>query len=387
MRFLPTALLVAVAIPSFSQTPNGSEALSKLFEEGPGSLSYTTEFENALPESRLSQVLRQIEGQLGEFRTVSGNTNPYTVIFERGTATAQIALTQEGRIAGLRFTQLKPQAANMEEALSKIDSLPGNTAYLVRKGDRVLAARNADEALPVGSAFKLAVLTAVRSAVDAGRLNWNETFELKDAWKSLPTGILQDWPAGTPLTLQTLATLMISISDNTATDALIDIVGRSAVEEYAPESLPFLTTSEAFKLKNPENSDLLGRYRSASPARKRRILSELENRPLPAPSLFSSGPVAQDIEWFLSVRDLCNLVEGVHDLGLLTINPGVANPENWRRIAYKGGSEPGIINLTTYLESADGERYCVSVTNVREDAVVDEIAVYSAYQGILSTLE
>ena len=41
----------------------------------------------------------------------------------------------------------------------------------------------------------------------------------------------QDWPKGAPVTLHTLATLMISISDNTATDQLIAIVGRDAIAE------------------------------------------------------------------------------------------------------------------------------------------------------------
>src|SRR5690606_39753601 len=43
---------------------------------------------------------------------------------------------------------------------------------------------------------------------------------------SLPTGILQEWPVGTPMTIQSLATLMISISDNTATDVLLRVAGR-----------------------------------------------------------------------------------------------------------------------------------------------------------------
>ena len=43
---------------------------------------------------------------------------------------------------------------------------------------------------------------------------------------SLPSGITQSWPAGSPVTLQTLATLMISISDNTATDTLVTLERR-----------------------------------------------------------------------------------------------------------------------------------------------------------------
>lgn len=47
--------------------------------------------------------------------------------------------------------------------------------------------------------------------------------------KSLPGGILQNWPKGAPLTLHTLAGLMISQSDNTAADTLLEILGRDVV--------------------------------------------------------------------------------------------------------------------------------------------------------------
>ena len=41
---------------------------------------------------------------------------------------------------------------------------------------------------------------------------------------------MQDWPPGAAVTVETLATLMISVSDNTATDTLIRLVGRERVE-------------------------------------------------------------------------------------------------------------------------------------------------------------
>ena len=61
--------------------------------------------------------------------------------------------------------------------------------------------------------------------------------------RSLPSGITQDWAPGTPASLEQLATLMISISDNTATDALMGLIGRERLEairtivrEVAPDA-------------------------------------------------------------------------------------------------------------------------------------------------------
>ena len=379
-------LLASLAVPSMAQSPPEAEVLRKLFEEGTDAVTYTEQFSNALPPGQLAQVLSSIESQLGEFQSVSGTANPFTAVFESGSATVQIVLDNAGRLAGLRFTQLVPQAAGIEEALERFDSLPGTTAYLITENGTVRAAKNQDEPLAIGSAFKLAVLAAVERAVEDGRLAWTQTVEMKDEWRSLPTGILQDWPAGVALTLETLAALMISISDNTATDALIDIVGRTAVEELAPNSVPLLTTAEAFKLKNPDNEALLRSYRSSSVSAKRRVLGRLDDAPLPPPDLFAGDPVAQDVEWFISVSRLCSLIQSVAHLDLMTINPGIANADDWARVAYKGGSEPGIMNMTIHLEHPDGTTYCVSATNVRTDGTVDEVAFYSAFQGVLSAL-
>jgi beta-lactamase class A len=215
------------------------------------------------------------------------------------------------------------------------------------------------------------VLAALREQIASGHHSWSEVVELRDEWKSLPTGILQDWPAGTPLTLATIASLMISRSDNTATDALISIVGRENVERFGAQNRPFLTTREAFALKNPANSDLLERYRAGDEGRRRAVLAELIGRPLPAAEVFESGPVAPDVEWFYSPRDLCGLMERVADLPLMSINPGLATPADWARVSYKGGSEPGVLNVTTWLDARDGRRLCVSAT-WNNDAPLDE---------------
>src|SRR5215472_9459217 len=107
----------------------------------------------------------------------------------------------------------------------------------------------ADTALAVGSTFKLAALATLRSDVDKKKRSWKDVVELRPEAKSLPSGVLQDWPDHAPLTLYTLAALMISQSDNTATDALIGLLGREKVEAFASRNKPYLTTREMFVLK------------------------------------------------------------------------------------------------------------------------------------------
>ena len=78
-------------------------------------------------------------------------------------------------------------------------------------------------ALGIGSAFKLYVLAELVRAVNDGERQWADVVALDSDVMSGPSGVLQGWPTGTPMTLQTLATLMIYISDNTATYNLVRV--------------------------------------------------------------------------------------------------------------------------------------------------------------------
>ena len=209
---------------------------------------------------------------------------------------------------------------------------------------------------------------------------------LEPYWISLPTGVLQDWPQGAPLTIHTLAVKMISISDNTATDGLIDLLGRTAVERHAPRNRPFLTTREAFVLKDPGNDDLLQRYRQVELDERWAVLEETRERPLPAPEIFTRGPLALDVEWFFSVEELCDLMAAVGDVPFMSINPGLADTDQWQSVAFKGGSEPGVLNLTTGLVDEAGTFYCVAST-WNDDQELDEVRMIGLHSSLLAAIQ
>ncbi len=280
---------------------------------------------------------------------------------------------------------LDGEFSDAESPVGESSDLTADSSALSSTVD--LAAVNADEPLAVGSAFKLAVLAALENQIDEGTQQWNRVVSLQAEWKSLPSGMLQDWPDGTQLTLDTLATLMISISDNTATDALIDVVGRDTVEALAPHNQPLLTTKEAFILKNPENARLLRRYKFGNASARRRVLQQVDDRPLPGKSLFANAPIAPEVEWFFTTRELCSLMASVEDLDAMQVNPGVASAREWERIAFKGGSEPGVLNLTTGLRDAQGNSYCVSATWNSPDQPLDEGVLTQFYESLIAGLK
>ena len=79
--------------------------------------------------------------------------------------------------------------------------------------------------------FKLFVLGALANAVRSHTISWNQKLTLTASIKVGGSGVLQNDPVGTSLSVEQAAIKMISVSDNTAADHLLAFVGRSAVED------------------------------------------------------------------------------------------------------------------------------------------------------------
>ena len=216
----------------------------------------------------------------------------------------------------------------------------------------------------MGSSFKLYVLKAVYEAVERGELDFDTVVQLEEKDRSLPSGILQDWPAGIPVTVKTLTNLMISISDNTATDNLIGLVGREKVEGLANErNIPFLKTTELFKLKYTAESGLQDKYLNGTLEEKRAVLPTLVDLKVSASNIVTTPLLIDELEWFFSTRELCGIIYELREADELRINPGLARPDDWYLIAFKGGSEPGVLQYTHLLQKeAEGDYYAVSAT-------------------------
>ncbi len=348
---------------------------------------FASEFLSQVPINQISSVITSLKNQLGTYQGVEKDGSDYVVNFSQSSLPTQIALNNRGEIIEL-LLQRGLKISSLSEAIAELKKLPGKINFLVKEDSEIIADYNAKTTLAVGSAFKLSVLKTLKTQIASGKKSWSDIVTIKAEDKSLPYGILQTWPDNSPLTLQTLANLMISMSDNTATDILIKQVGRESIESKSSEkNIPFLTTRELFTLKSSQNRKLLERYRQSDVKQRRQILAELANQPLPDVSEFiETNPNALDIEWFYNAEELCQLMEEVADLPLMSITPGIANPKDWERVAYKGGSEPGVINLTTWLKAKNGKQYCIVATWNNSDAPVDEGKFAALYGGVISFL-
>ena len=238
--------------------------------------------------------------------------------------------------------------------------------------------------LAIGSTFKLYVLGALAEEAAAGQLSWDAPLAIQDVYKSLPSGKMQDIAPGTEFSTSHFATQMISISDNTATDHLLHRVGRDKVEAYMSRlngdpqrSFPFLTTFEMFTIKLSDDRTLAARYGEADEATRRDMLRPEGEVGKARPNIllaqaWNTPTEIERVEWFATAPECCQAMAdlrrleqlpGMEPLGkALRTNPGMPFDENtWTSVAFKGGSEPGVLNTTWLLERDDGRWFALSV--------------------------
>jgi beta-lactamase class A len=390
MRGLLAAVaLVLLSISSGTAQPSitPQQALARVLQQTPAQAAwFAPNFLAQIPMTQIDAIVKQYTGTLGAFQRADATADGFTLVMEKGTAPAKIHLDAEGRIDGLWFGLPSPaKPASLDESMKALAAFPGKVSAIVLEDGKALASLHPEDALAVGSAFKLAILAAAHQQTAAGKLHLDQTYALKKEWKSLPSGVLQGWPDGTPLTLASLENEMISISDNTGADAMLSIVGRDQAEKLAPRNKPFLSTREAFVLKAKSNQALLDRYRKADESGRRSLLAEIDAQPLPDASQFSDAPTATDIEWFFTPEELCSLAAKAADSAAFQINPGLSNRTQWQQVAFKGGSEGGVLNLTTALTGKNGKHYCVATT-WNDTGAVDQSKLFATYGSILNTL-
>ena len=89
-----------------------------------------------------------------------------------------------------------------------------------------------NERVRTASTIKLPVMAAVFHKVRAGQARWDELIELREQDKVSGSGVLVELSAGLKLPLRDLVRLMIVVSDNTATNLVLDRVSADAVNDF-----------------------------------------------------------------------------------------------------------------------------------------------------------
>lgn len=412
-----------------SQTPLERRAadVCALFQAAPASYEklFAPEFLTQVPPAQLTQIFTQYFSQLGRCTATKMTTRQsetaasFELTFEKGFAVPanfSVSAIAPNLIDGLWLGNPMSSSGSLGDLANELKGWRGETSFLVARlndqGITPIVSQNADRELAIGSAFKLFILSELTKELNANQRKLSDVVMLDEGVFSLPSGTLQTWPPGSPVTLHTLATFMISISDNTATDHLLKILGRERVESVTSEvghskpelNKPFLSTLEMFKLKGDSTHSLAEQYLALDVNGRRKLLAgqiaaikREDAKPYP-----DGKPAYVDrIEWFASVTDLCRVMDWLRrntDTGkpaaalrdVLAINPGSGlnvSRQRWSYIGYKGGSEPGVLNMTYLLRSNAGQWYAMSISWNDKEAALDNAKVFALVQRVLQIIE
>ena len=352
-------------------------------------------FREKVPKAQFATIVEKLKATLGAPQKIESLTATsawsadLVVGYERGTASVRLVIDPEAPHAatGLLITGTGARDDSLAKVEAEFRALPGASGFGLYalgngKPEPILEYR-ADVAAPLGSAFKLWVLAELARQVAADERHWADV--VKAGPPSLPSGVLQTWPAESPVTVQTLATLMISISDNTATDTLLSTLGRAKIDAMAEAtggSVPVMTTREMFALKG--DAALTKAWAAGSVDERRALLVDNAVKISTAkldPTVFAGKPVAIDsVEWFASPAAMAGVLDRLRGAdattrAVLAVNAGVdpAIAKRFGYVGFKGGGEPGVLTLNYLVQAKDGRWYAATGNWHRPDDAVNEV--------------
>lgn len=105
-----------------------------------------------------------------------------------------------------------------------------------------------DERVRTASTIKLPIACAVVREVAAGRERWTAPLRIRAADKVSGSGVLADFSDDASISLRDAFTLMIIVSDNTATNLILDRIGADTVNE-AMDALGLTATRSMRKIR------------------------------------------------------------------------------------------------------------------------------------------
>ena len=156
----------------------------------------------------------------------------------------------------------------LEEELLRIGSAySGKWTYALTdlsSGERI--GHDEDDVMPTASLIKVPVLTALYRAAHEGRVSLKDRIQYGDEHRCLGSGVLSRMTPGVEMLVRDAAVLMIIISDNSATNMVIDLVGLEQVNE----------TMRSFGLQQTTIFQRLGDTKAGLDARKMSVSTAAE---------------------------------------------------------------------------------------------------------------
>jgi len=277
-----------------------------------------------------------------------------------------------------------------------------------------IVARQADTPRTIASIFKVWVLGTLGQAIAQGSISPTLDIPLDPAQFAL-AGTINNNSAGTVVSLSDMATLMIGISDNTATDHIHNLLPQTMLDNIVdayghatPQLMqPLLSISQQFSLYFTFPLDIASSYVNGSEAFQAQFsVDEIEPIGSVLGGDFFHNSLLVDAAWMASPLDACNAYARLRNSAPVgtaqfeiidrAMSASVAQPDvrnAWDRAWYKGGSLAGsnggvneqrVLTHAWFLESAERGRFFVGAfANNRFSGNIDAFEVQSLTSRML----
>jgi VCBS repeat-containing protein len=294
----------------------------------------------------------------------------------------------------------------------------GTSSLLVGRIDRNtgacsanLAAREVDTLRGTGSIFKLWVMGGVARRVAQGAVATDTPVTLVAA-KKAPSAELNAEPVGTVFPLQDLASMMMGVSDNTATNLMFQVAGRDTVNQIVSDFgvanptvlTPFLDISEQFHLLISFDLATAQNYVSGTEAFQQQFLTDqivplgpVTSFPYANTSLYATGT------WNATPMDICKAYAALRR-GATSTEAGAVTSRAlssstvyasvrgaWDRVWFKAGSLGAadgfhVLTYSWMLEDAQHDPYVVVGMINSEIGGIENAKMQSALGRVLQLL-
>ncbi len=365
---------------------------------------FDSSFIEKFGEEKLVKIFKDLYSETGSVLSIS------TVSFENQNSAnlflhteknyiipITITINAKGKINSFSFRPPFKKTLSASDIVDKFKSLKyEKKGILIKKLTQIedtLYAYNDEECFAIGQAFSLYIL----SYLAENEKKWEKIIKVNNNYKSIPPGTLLNYPNSSPATVFTLAYHMITESDNTAMDILIDYIGKEKIENYIKEknknyllNIPLLKTKEAFLLKTKPH--VIEKYQKLSTKEKLDILNSFKNDEVPTHTLNFSTPFPiNSVGWFASPKEICYILDHIRIINnpfinsILSTNPGLdLSPGGYLWGGFKGGRDKGIMTLNWLVKAKDERYYCISIMVNDSQKDIDEDELIKLSQELLN---
>jgi hypothetical protein len=382
-------------------------------------IDFIASVRNSYPNARITDLIGHTPTRVVAVIDSPGSPPP-SGFLQFGTVYAGAGRIVQFGVNNFGGTVLFPADQNLSLAqaadrFATLSSAPGLFVGRIGANGQCTSIESRDPNTPraTGSVFKMYVLGGAAQRVVAGSMLPSENIALV-ASELAPGGTINSEPLGTLFSAADLATLMMGISDNTATDLLHERVGRSLLDGlvvsygHATPTLlqPFLNISEQFHVFRSFDLATANSYVNGSETFQYGFLaSQIEPLGPNTGGAFFHPDLLSEGTWEASPADVCRAFAALRRLpagsdafrmvdramGAQAAQPNVRGA--WDRVWYKGGSLSSgangfhVLVHAWLLEDAGREPFVVVAMANSVGGGIDQFNVQSVLGRVLQQVD